>query len=123
MQFEHPYTHFSFLALLPSLPYPMPCVVVLSCTLVSSLWNAKNWLYPAVERLEAPVLIIAPMNFVDVAGRSWRMAFHAQPKMSEALCEMGSIRPTIYKRQGRKWPHLRRLDVLLALLRKTLRPI
>ena len=45
----------------------MPCVVVLSCTPVSSLWNAKNWLCPTVERLEALVLIIAPMNFVEVS--------------------------------------------------------
>ena len=37
---------------LPSLPYPMPYIVVLSYTPVSSLWNAKNWLCPAVERLE-----------------------------------------------------------------------
>ena len=45
----------------------MPCVVVSSCTLVSSLWNAKNWLYPAIECLEALVSIITPMNFVEVS--------------------------------------------------------
>ena len=45
----------------------MPCMVVPSCTPVSSLWNAKNWLYPAVEHLEAPVSIVAPMNFVEVS--------------------------------------------------------
>ena len=44
----------------------MPCVVVLSCTPVSSLWNAKNWPCPTVERLEALVSIIAPINFVEV---------------------------------------------------------
>ena len=44
----------------------MPCMVILSCILVLSLWNAKNWLYPAVEYLEAPVLIIVPINFVEV---------------------------------------------------------
>ena len=44
----------------------MPCVVVLSCTPVSSLWNAKNWPYPAIERLEALVPIIVPVNFVEV---------------------------------------------------------
>jgi hypothetical protein len=43
----------------------MPCVVVLSCIPVSGLWNAKNWLCPAVERLEALVSIIAPMSFVE----------------------------------------------------------
>ena len=109
LQFEHPYTHFSFLALpyacngtgarhlpystdldfyyncrfasvfllfvaythfssfLASLPYPMPCMVVPSCTPMSSLWNAKNWLCPAVEHLEALVSIVAPMNFVEVS--------------------------------------------------------
>ena len=45
----------------------MPCVVVSSCTPVSSLWNAKNWPYPAVERLKALVSIIAPVNFVEVS--------------------------------------------------------
>ena len=58
------YMHFS--SFFASLPYPMPCMVVLSCTPVSSLWNAKNWLCPAVECLEALVSIIAPMNFVEV---------------------------------------------------------
>ena len=45
----------------------MPCVVVSSCTPVSSLWNAKNWPCPAVECLEALVSIIAPVNFVEVS--------------------------------------------------------
>jgi len=45
----------------------MPCVVVLSCIPVSGLWNAKNWSYPAVERLEALVSIIAPINFMEVS--------------------------------------------------------
>ena len=44
----------------------MPCVVVSICTPVSSLWNAKNWPYPAVERFEALVSIIIPMSFVEV---------------------------------------------------------
>src|SRR6266700_4503798 len=51
--------------LFPSLPYPMPCVVVSSCAPVLSLWNAKGWLYPAIERLEALVLMSTPMNFVE----------------------------------------------------------
>ena len=51
---------------LPSLPYPMSCVIVSSCTPVSSLWNVKNWLYPAVKRLEALVSIITPINFIEV---------------------------------------------------------
>src|SRR6266566_1182340 len=32
---------------MPNCTLTMPCVVVLSCTPVSSLWNAKNWPYPA----------------------------------------------------------------------------
>jgi hypothetical protein len=44
----------------------MPCVVVLSYTPVSSLWNTKNWSCPAVKRLVALVSIIAPINFVEV---------------------------------------------------------
>ena len=40
----------------------MPYIVVLSYTLVSSLWNAKNWLYPTIDRLDAPILIIIPIN-------------------------------------------------------------
>jgi hypothetical protein len=44
----------------------MPCVVVLSYILVLSLWNIKNWLCPTVEHLVVLVLIIAPMNFVEV---------------------------------------------------------
>ena len=42
-------------------------MVVPSCTPVSSLWNAKNWLCPAVEHLEALVSIVAPINFVEVS--------------------------------------------------------
>jgi hypothetical protein len=40
----------------------MPYIVVLSCTLVSSLWNIKNWPYPAVDRLDASVSIIMPIK-------------------------------------------------------------
>ena len=46
--------------LMPNCILIMPYVVVLSYTPVLSLWNAKNWLYPAVECLDAPVLIIIP---------------------------------------------------------------
>ena len=38
-------------------------VVVLSYTLVLSLWNAKNWLYPAIECFKAPILIIIPRKW------------------------------------------------------------
>ena len=36
----------------------MPYIVVLSYTLVLSLLNAKNWLYPTIDRLDTPMLII-----------------------------------------------------------------
>ena len=44
----------------------MPCVVVLSCILVLSLWNVRNWLYPAVNYLDASVLIIMPIKLSAV---------------------------------------------------------
>ena len=40
----------------------MPCVVVLSYTLVLSLWNVRNWLYPIMDYLDAPILIIMPIK-------------------------------------------------------------
>ena len=44
----------------------MPYIVVLSCTLVLSLQNAKNWLYPAVDHLDAPISIIMPIKLSAV---------------------------------------------------------
>ena len=44
----------------------MPYIVVLSCTLVSSLLNAKNWPYPAVDYLDAFILIIMPIKLSAV---------------------------------------------------------
>jgi len=52
--------------LMPNYTLTMPCVVVLSCTLVLSLWNAKNWLYPTIDCLDAPILIIIPINLSTV---------------------------------------------------------
>ena len=46
--------------LMPNCILTMPYIIVLSCTPVLSLWNAKNWPYPAVERLDTPILIIIP---------------------------------------------------------------
>jgi hypothetical protein len=40
----------------------IPCIVVLSYILVLSLLNAKNWLYPTIDRLNAPILIIMPIS-------------------------------------------------------------
>ena len=44
----------------------MSCIVVLSCTLVLSLLNAKNWLYSAVNCLDAFILIIMPTKLSAV---------------------------------------------------------
>ena len=44
----------------------MPYIVVLSYTLVLSLWNAKNWLYPTVDYLDAFILIIMPIKLSAV---------------------------------------------------------
>ena len=46
--------------LMPNYILIMPYIVVLSCIPVLSLWNAKNWLYPAIDYLNAPVSIIMP---------------------------------------------------------------
>ena len=44
----------------------MPYVVVLSYTLVSSLWNARNWLYFIINCLDAFILIIIPIKLSAV---------------------------------------------------------
>ena len=35
--------------LMPNYTLTMPYVVILSCIPVLSLWNVRNWLYPAVD--------------------------------------------------------------------------
>ena len=52
--------------LMPNCILIMLCVAVLSYTPVLSLQNAKNWLYLAVKRLDAPVLIIMPIKLFAV---------------------------------------------------------
>ena len=47
---------------IPNYILTMPYMVVLSYILVSSLQNTKNWLYPAIDRLDTPILIIIPIN-------------------------------------------------------------
>ena len=47
---------------MPNYTLTMPYVVVLSYTLVLSLQNAKNWPYPTIDRLDAPILIIIPIK-------------------------------------------------------------
>ena len=44
----------------------MPCVVILSCTPVSSLWNIRNQLYFTIDCLDAFVLIIIPIKLFTV---------------------------------------------------------
>ncbi len=51
---------------MPNCTLTMPYIVVLSCTPVLSLWNAKNWPYPAIERLDAPISIIIPIKLSAV---------------------------------------------------------
>jgi hypothetical protein len=48
--------------LIPNYTLIMPYVVVSSYTLLLSLLNAKNWLYPAIDCLDAPILIIIPIK-------------------------------------------------------------
>ena len=40
----------------------MPYMVVLSFTLVLNLLNTKNWPYPAINHLDAPISIIMPIK-------------------------------------------------------------
>ncbi len=47
---------------IPNCMLIMPYMVILSCTPVSSLWNAKNWPYPAIDYLDTPVSIIMPIK-------------------------------------------------------------
>ena len=44
----------------------IPYIVVLSYTLVLSLWNVKNWLYPVINYLDAFILIIIPIKLSTV---------------------------------------------------------
>ena len=44
----------------------MPYVVILNCILVLSLWNVRNWLYPIMDCLDAPILIIMPIKLSAV---------------------------------------------------------
>ena len=52
--------------LMPNCTLIMPYIVVLSYTPVSSLLNAKNWLYPTIDYLNTPILIIIPINLSAV---------------------------------------------------------
>ena len=52
--------------LMPNYILIMPYIVVLSYTPVSSLLNAKNWPYPTIEHLDAPISIIIPIKLSAV---------------------------------------------------------
>ena len=52
--------------LMPNYTLTMPYVVVLSCTPVSSLWNVRNWLYPAIDCLDIFISIIIPIKLSAV---------------------------------------------------------
>jgi hypothetical protein len=47
---------------IPNYTLIIPYIVVLSYTPVLSLLNTKNWLYPTIDRLDAPILIIIPIK-------------------------------------------------------------
>ena len=51
---------------MPNYTLTMPCVVISSCILVSSLWNARNWPYPTIDCLDAPISIIMPIKLSAV---------------------------------------------------------
>ena len=44
----------------------MPYIVILSYTPVSSLQNARNWLYSTIDYLNAPILIIMTIKLSAV---------------------------------------------------------
>ena len=48
--------------LIPNYTLTMPYIVVSSYTPVSSLQNIRNQPYPAIDYLDAPILIIIPIN-------------------------------------------------------------
>ena len=52
--------------LMPNYTLTMPYIVVSSCTPVSSLWNARNWLYPTIDCLDVLILIIMPIKLSAV---------------------------------------------------------
>ena len=51
---------------MPNYTLTMPYVVVLSCTPVLSLQNARNWPYPTIDRLNTFILIIIPIKLSAV---------------------------------------------------------
>ena len=52
--------------LMPNYILTMPYIVVSSYTLVLSLWNIRNWLYPTIDYLDALILIIMPIKLSAV---------------------------------------------------------
>ena len=44
----------------------IPYIVVLSYILVLSLQNIRNWLYPVIDCLDAPISIIMPIKLSAV---------------------------------------------------------
>ena len=48
--------------LMPNCILIMPYIIISSCTLILSLLNAKNWLYPIINYLDTSILIIIPIK-------------------------------------------------------------
>ena len=42
------------------------CILTIPYIVVLSLYNAKNWLYPTIDRLDTPMLIIIPIKLSTV---------------------------------------------------------
>ena len=81
---------------MPNYTLTMPYIVVLSYTLVLSLWNAKNWPYPAVDRLDTPILIIMPIKLSAVQRDIDMVAL--QVKGSQSVIR-GTILPIVVTKQ------------------------
>ena len=52
--------------LMPNYTLIIPYRIISSCIPVSSLLNAKNWLYPAINHIDASILIIIPTKLSAV---------------------------------------------------------
>ena len=64
----------------------MPYVVVLSYTLVSSLQNAKNWLYPAIDRLDFYINYYTYKVVRSITGRKYGYIISKEVLVSYKRC-------------------------------------
>ena len=97
--------------LMPNCTLTMPYVVVLSCTPVLSLWNARNQLYPTIDYLDAFILIIMPIKLSTV---QWDMDIVALQVKGSQLIIGGTVLSIIVT----KW--LKALSARVAAIKITL---